>query len=82
MATTLGSNSGFRSTPAISNATDKAIPPMWSTTARLNACGIDEESAILIYETRSKENLPKSLSNYGTCPVWIYKTRFGFNPGK
>ena len=79
---TLGSNSGSKSIQLTSNATEKTTPPILRRIARPSDSGIDGKSSVLIYKTRLKTNLLKSLINYGIHPILIYKMSLSFNPLK
>jgi hypothetical protein len=79
---TRGSNSGSRSIQATFNTTERPTPPMLRRIVRPNDSGIGGKSSILIYKTRLKNNLLKSLTNYGIHPILIYKMSWSFTPLK
>jgi hypothetical protein len=79
---TFGSKLGLIAIQAISSVTEKPILNTFKRTGRPKSSNIGKKSSVLIYETRSKGNLLKSLTNYGIYPILIYKMRSAFNPLK
>ena len=75
VAITHGLKPGLISIQAISDTTDRPTLPMSRTTVVPKSSGTDKESSILTYKPRSKDNLLRSLTNYGIYLILIYKTK-------